>query len=74
MLAKLGNKESAIQMNSLSKIEKGLMDIGLSTSAIKTGNQNMGNTLAKLYDKRIAGIDNSILSIQNTLEKAKQNL
>ncbi len=74
VLARLGNKESLIQVDALSKIENELVDLGLSTNAVKVGTQNMGTSLAKLYDKRIAWLDNTILSLQNNLEKAKQNL
>jgi multidrug efflux pump subunit AcrA (membrane-fusion protein) len=74
ILARLENKESAIQVQSLSKIEKELIDLGLSTNDIKLWTQSMGNSLAKLYDKRISGMDINILSLKNTLEKAKQNL
>ncbi len=74
ILARLENKESSIQVESLSNIEKELIGLGLSTNDIKLGTQSMGNSLAKLYDKRIAGIDINILSLKNTLEKGKQNL
>ncbi len=74
ILARLENQESAIQVQSLSKIEKELIDLGLSTNDIKLGTQSIGKSLAKLYDKRIAWMDNNILSLKNTLEQAKQNL
>lgn len=74
VLARLGNNESTIQANGLNSIQQGLQSLQSSTDTIRSGIENMSNANSKLYDERIKGVDTSILSLQNTIAQAKQNL
>lgn len=74
ILATLSNQESSIQVDALWNIEQKLDDLWNSTNAVKMRTANLEKSTKKLYDKRLEWINANILSLQNTIEKAKQNL
>jgi multidrug efflux pump subunit AcrA (membrane-fusion protein) len=74
ILAELSNQESSIQVASLWEIEQRLDNLSLNTNVVKRNIENLEKSTAKLYDKRLDGMDAQIDLLRNALEKAKQNL
>ncbi|NRH21475.1 HlyD family efflux transporter periplasmic adaptor subunit [Candidatus Gracilibacteria bacterium] len=74
VLAKLGNNEGSIQNMGLINIQKELQNLEKTTNIVQSGIENTSNAISKLYDERIKGLDTNILSLENTLEQARQKL
>ncbi len=74
ILARLGNNEGSIQNNGLINIQKELQNLEKTTNIVQSGIENTSNALSRLYDERIKWLDTNILSLENTLEQAKQKL
>jgi len=74
ILAVLGNREAAIQVGALKTIESELKNLSNTTLDIKWGTQGIADATASLYAERIKSVDTQIKSLENTLNKAKQNL
>lgn len=74
ILAKLGNNEGSIQINWLSNIQNELQNLEKTTNIVQSGIGNTSNAISKLYNERITWIDTSILSLENTIEQARQKL
>ncbi len=73
ILARLGNRESSIQSNAFWSIENELQDLSRSTTIVRIGTENVKKSTEKLYDERVKSIDIDILSLENTLQKTKQD-
>lgn len=74
ILAVLGNRESAIQVGALKTIEWELQNLSNTTLDIKWGTEGIADATAKLYSERIKSMDTQVKSLENTLNKARQNL
>lgn len=74
ILAKLGNNEGSIQIRWLSNIQNELKNLEKTTNIVQSGIENTSNAISKLYDERIKWLDTNILSLENTLEQARQKL
>ncbi len=74
VLAKLWNNEGSIQNKGLINIQKELQNLEKTTNIVQSGIENTSNAISKLYDERIKWLDTNILSLENTLEQAKQKL
>lgn len=74
ILAVLGNRESAIQVGALKTIESELKNLSNTTLDIKWWTEGIADATDKLYSERIKSLDTQIKSLENTLNKATQNL
>ena len=74
IIARLGNQESSIQTDALSKVASELESLWITTNAIRVGTEGIGKTTAKLYDERLKQMDTSIQTLETNLAKARQNL
>lgn len=74
VLAKLWNNEGSIQNMGLINIQKELQNLEKTTNIVQSGIENTSNAISKLYDERIKWLDTNILSLENTLEQARQKL
>lgn len=74
ILAKLGNNEGSIQNLGLINIQKELQNLEKTTNIVQSGIENTSNAISRLYDERIRWLDTNILSLENTLEQARQKL
>ena len=74
VLAKLWNNEGSIQNMGLINIQKELQNLEKTTNIVQSGIENTSNAISRLYDERIKWLDTNILSLENTLEQARQKL
>lgn len=74
VLARLWNNEGSIQSSGLINIQKELQNLEKTTNIVQSGIENTSNAISKLYDERIKWLDTNILSLENTLEQARQKL
>ncbi len=74
ILAVLGNRESAIQVGALRTIEWELQNLSNTTLDIKWWTEGIAEATAKLYNERIKSMDTQIKSLENSINKEKQNL
>ena len=74
LLARLGNRESSLQISWLSNIEREMQNLSQSTNFIWLGSQNAEKATEKLYDEQIKGIELNIKQLENTISQAEQNL
>ncbi len=74
VLAKLWNNEGSIQNLGLINIQKELQNLEKTTNIVQSGIENTSNAISRLYDERIKWLDTNILSLENTIEQARQKL
>lgn len=74
VLARLWNNEGSIQSSGLINIQKELQNLEKTTNIVQSGIENTSNAISKLYDERIKWLETNILSVENTLEQARQKL
>lgn len=74
VLARLWNNEGFIQKSGLINIQKELQNLEKTTNIVQSDIENTSNAISRLYDERIKWLETNILSLENTLEQARQKL